>query len=57
MCLRLHYKWFNGYIFVNGVDIYKINTEDSQINAAALCLSNIPKHFPADIKKKTGLCF
>ena len=57
MCLRLHYKWFNGYMFVNGVDIYKINTEDSQINAAALCLSNIPKHFPADIKKKTGLCF
>ena len=45
----------NGYIFVNGVEIYKINTKNSGINAAALCLSNISKYFPADIIKKSGL--
>ena len=55
ICLCLYYKRESGYIFNDGVEVYKINTKGSKINAAALCLRNNSKCFPADIKKIFGL--
>ena len=31
----------NSYIFVNGVEIYKFKANNSEINAAPLCLGNV----------------
>ena len=46
--LSLHYNGANKYWFVNGVKIYKFKANDSEVNAAPLCLSNISKYFSAD---------
>ena len=45
----------NSYVLVNGVEIYKFKAEDSEINAAPLCLGNVWKYLLADNMKKTGL--
>ena len=44
-CLSLHCNEVNSYIVVNGVEIHKFQTKDSEINAAPLCLDNISKTF------------
>ena len=54
-CLSLHYNGANGYLFVNGTDIYKFKAKDSEIAASPLCLGNISKDWSTDnMKKKTG---
>ena len=47
-CLSLHWNGVNSYIFVNGVEIYKIKAKDSKINKAPLCSGNVSKDFLGD---------
>ena len=54
-CLRLHYNGANCYLFVNGVEIHKFTTKDTQFNAIPLCVENTSKDFPVDNMKNTGL--
>ena len=54
-CLSLHYNGVNSYLFVNGTEIYRLKTKDSEIVATPLCLGNISKDFSVDNIKKTGL--
>ena len=57
-CLSWHYNGANSYLFVNGTEIHKFKTKDSEIVASPLCLGNISKDFSVDNvkkKKKTGL--
>ena len=42
-CLSLRYNGANSYLFVNGKEIHKFNTKDSEIVATPLCLGNISK--------------
>ena len=42
-CLSLHYNGANNYLFVNGTEIYKFKTKDSEIVASPLFLGNISK--------------
>ena len=53
-CLNLHYNESNSYLFVNGKEIHKFKTKDSEIIAATLCLGNISKDFSIDNMRKTG---
>ena len=50
--LSLHYNGANSYLFVNGVEIHKFKTKDSE-TATSLCLGNISKDFSVDNMKKT----
>ena len=54
-CLCLHYNGSNSYLFVNGTEIHKFKTKDSEIMAAPICLGNISTDFSVDNIKKTGL--
>ena len=54
-CLSLHYNGANSYLFVNGTEIYKFKTKDSEIVASPLCLGNISKYWSTDNMKRTGL--
>ena len=45
----------NNYIFVNGVQIYKFEIKDSEMNAAPLCLGNASKDFSVSNMKKAWL--
>ena len=40
-CLSLHHNGSNSYLFVNGKEIYKFKTKDSEIIAQPLCIGNI----------------
>ena len=42
-------------VFVFGVEVNKFKANDSEINAAALCLGNVSEDFSTDNMKKTGL--
>ena len=53
-CLRLHYNKKNSYLFVNGTEIHKLKSKDSEILAHLLCL-HISKDWSVDNMKKTGL--
>ena len=53
--MSLHYNGANSYLFVNGREIHKFKTKDSEIVAYPLCLGNISKDFSVDNMKKTGL--
>ena len=44
----------NSYLFVNGTEICKFKTKDSEIVASPLCLGNISKDQSTDNMKKTG---
>ena len=52
-CLSLHYNGANGYLFVNGTEIYKFKAKDFEIVASALCLGKISKKWLIDNMKKT----
>ena len=52
--LSLHYNVANGYLFVNGREIYKLKAKDSKIAAILLCLGNISKDWSVDNMKRTG---
>ena len=54
-CFGLHYNGANGYLFVNGREIYKFKAKDSEIVATPLFLENFPKDSSVDNMKKTGL--
>ena len=54
-CSSLHYNGGNSYLFVNGTEIIKFKTKDSEIVATPLCLGNISKEWSTDNMKKTGL--
>ena len=50
----MHYNGANTYLFVNGTEIVKFKTKDSEIVATPLLLGNILKDFSVDNRKKTG---
>ena len=50
----MHYNGANRYLFVNGKEIIKFKTKDSEIVASPLCLGNISKDWSTDNMKKTG---
>ena len=50
-CLSFHDSGTNSYLFVNGTEIYKFNTKNSEILVAAICLGNISKDWSV---KRTG---
>ena len=54
-CLSFHYNEANSYLFVNGREIYKFKSKDSEIAASPLCLGIISKDWAVDNMKKTGL--
>ena len=54
ICLSLHYIGANSYLFVNGIEIYKFKSKESEINPIPLCLGNVSKDFSVDNMKKTG---
>ena len=54
-CLGLHYNGDDSYLFVNGTEIIKFKSNDSEIVATPLCLGNISKDFSVDNMKKAGL--
>ena len=54
ICLSLHYNGSNSYLFVNGTEIYRFKSKDSEIEASPLCLGNISKHWSVDNMKRTG---
>ena len=53
-CLSLHDNGANSYLFVNGTEIHKFTTKDSEIVPNNLCLGNVSKDFSASNMKKTG---
>ena len=54
-CLSLHYNGANShYLFVNGTEMYKFKSKDSEIAASPLCLGNISKDCSTDNIKRTG---
>ena len=55
ICLSLHYREANSYLFVNGTEIIKFKAKHSEISAYPLCLGNFSKDWSVDIMKKTGL--
>ena len=54
-CLSLNYNGSSSYLFVNGTEIHKFKTKNSEIIAAPICLGNISRDFSVDNMKKTGL--
>ena len=46
----------NSCIFVNGVEICKFKSKNSEINAAPLIFGNVSKDFSANNMKRIGLC-
>ena len=55
--MSLHCNGANIYLFVNGIEIYKLKAKDSEIVPNPLCLGNISKDWLVGNmkkKKKTG---
>ena len=53
-CLGLHYNGANSYLLVNGTEIHKFKTKDSETVATPLCLENISKDWSVDDMINTG---
>ena len=53
LCLSLHYNGANSYLFVNGTEIVKFKTKDSEIVSTPLRLGNISNDWSVDNMKKT----
>ena len=51
-CLSLHYNGAIKYLFVNGTEIIKFKTKDSEITDNLLCLENISKDWLVDNEKE-----
>ena len=49
--LNFHYDGANSYLFVNGTEIHKFKTKDSEIIATSLFLGNISKDWSVDNMK------
>ena len=54
-CLSFHYSGESSYLFINGTEIHKFKSKDSEIVATPLCLENIIKDFSEVNMKKNGL--
>ena len=54
-CLSLHYNGLNKHVFINGVELFKFEAKNSEINTAPLCLGNVLKKVSVDNMKKTRL--
>ena len=50
----MHYNVANSYLFVNGTEIIKFKTKDSEIVSTRLCPENITKDWSVDNMKRTG---
>ena len=50
--LSLCYNEANNYLFVNGTEIDRFKTKDSEIVATSLCLGNILNEWAVDNMKK-----
>ena len=55
ICLSLHYNKENSYLFVNGTEVHKSKSKDSEVLAHSLCLGNISENWSVDNMKKIGL--
>ena len=53
-CLSLHYNGANSNLFLNGTEIYKFKTKESEMSVGPICLGNISKDWSVDNMKKTG---
>ena len=51
-CFSLHYNGSNSYLFVNGKEIHKFKTKDSEIISAPLCLGNLSRDVSVNNMKK-----
>ena len=51
----MHYNRANSYLFVNGKEIIRFKSKDSNIVPRPLCVGNIFKDWSTDNMKKTGL--
>ena len=51
VCLSLHHNGANSYLFINGPEIYKFKAKDSEILVGPICIGNISKDWPVDMKK------
>ena len=51
----MHYNKETSYLFVNGTEIHKYKSKDSEVLANSLCLGNISKDWSVNILKKAGL--
>ena len=51
-CLSLYYNGASSYLFVNGVEIIKLKTKDSEIISNVLFLGNVSKDFSVSNMKK-----
>ena len=51
----MHYNGVNSYLFVNGIQIYKFKSKDTELAAGPLCLGNISKDWSTDNMKKQAL--
>ena len=56
VCLSLHYNKENSYLFVNGTEIIKFKSKNTEILSYPLSLENISKDWSVDnMKKKQNL--
>ena len=53
LCLNFHYNGENSYSFVNGKEIIKFTTKDSEIVATPSSVGKISKDFFVDNMRKT----
>ena len=51
----LHFNGANSYLSVNGKDIHKFKTKDSENVATPLCLGNISEDWTVDNMKKNWI--
>ena len=51
----MHYNGANSYLFVNGTEIIKFKSKDSEIVSTPLCLGNISKDWVVGNMKKVNL--
>ena len=51
-CLSVYNIGVNSVIFLNGVEIYKLKANNSEINGASICLGNVAKDFSVDNMKR-----
>ena len=54
-CLSLHYNGDNTYLFIDGKEMIKFKTKDSEIVVNPFCVGNISKDFSEINMKKAGL--
>ena len=54
-CLSLHYNGTDSYLFVNGTEIIKFKSRNTEIIPYPLCLGNISKDWSVDNLKKQDL--